>query len=281
VNVEDRIASLEEIFRPARMRDEYFAAERLYLVRPALRELRLRRGVGPQVRGRGLEGRYDQSPERSCCLSPAGPLLRWLVDSFEEGKTSTDIMVGGWVYCGRRRSKRPGIKLVCERALRQPRGSSPPLGWRASMRLESDTVISLLATCLFSQLRTARSGRQPGPISPVGRGPPSPTRGQQTERWRDFRLLLPPNDDRGLVSAQHRVLLQTHHQPGRGPRSAKAQEAGLRQQDPGPKGRWIGLFEGQWAGGLARFKKRVSPADAGPRARISTHARCAGTTERA
>jgi phosphoenolpyruvate phosphomutase len=91
VNVEDRIASVNEIFR-LQDADEYSAAERVYLAA----------GAGPRAavvlaatRGRGLEAITVDRPK--VMLPIAGkPLLRWLVDGFKKENINDITVVGGY-----------------------------------------------------------------------------------------------------------------------------------------------------------------------------------------
>src|SRR5258707_1200820 len=104
VNVEDRIASVEEIFR-LQDAEEYFIAERLYLsARCATRSA----VVLAASRGRGLETVTTDRPK--VMLPIAGrPLLRWLVDGFKKENINDITVVGG--YCADA-IETAGIKLV-------------------------------------------------------------------------------------------------------------------------------------------------------------------------
>jgi phosphoenolpyruvate phosphomutase len=91
VNVEDRIAPIDEIFR-LQNADEYSAAERLYLspssaVRGAV--------ILAASRGRGLEALTGDRPK--VMLPIAGkPLLRWLIDGFKKENINDITVVGGY-----------------------------------------------------------------------------------------------------------------------------------------------------------------------------------------
>jgi len=79
VNIEDRIVSVDEIFR-LQDADEYSAAERLYLSASTTSRSAV---VLAASRGKGLEAVTTDRPK--VMLPIAGkPLLRWLVDSFQE-----------------------------------------------------------------------------------------------------------------------------------------------------------------------------------------------------
>ncbi|HEV3104200.1 MAG TPA: phosphoenolpyruvate mutase [Trinickia sp.] len=90
VNVEERIASVNEIFR-LQDADEYSAAERLYLssARPSAAV------VLAASRGQGLEAVTAERPK--VMLPIAGkPLLRWLVDAFKKHGVNDITVVGGY-----------------------------------------------------------------------------------------------------------------------------------------------------------------------------------------
>lgn len=91
VNVEERIASVDEIFR-LQDADEYSTAERLYLSSA-------RRSSSAVVlaasRGSGLEAVTADRPK--VMLPVAGkPLLRWLVDAFKQQGVNDITVVGGY-----------------------------------------------------------------------------------------------------------------------------------------------------------------------------------------
>jgi phosphoenolpyruvate phosphomutase len=91
VNVEDRIASVNEIFR-LQDADEYSAAERLYLSNSGAPRAAVVLAAG---RGRGLEALTVDRPK--VMLPIAGkPLLRWLVDAFKKEQINDITVVGGY-----------------------------------------------------------------------------------------------------------------------------------------------------------------------------------------
>jgi len=91
VNVEDRIASVNEIFR-LQDADEYSAAERLYLSNSGAPRAAVVLAAG---RGRGLEALTVDRPK--IMLPIAGkPLLRWLVDGFKKEHINDITVVGGY-----------------------------------------------------------------------------------------------------------------------------------------------------------------------------------------
>jgi phosphoenolpyruvate phosphomutase len=132
VNVEDRIVSVEEIFR-LQDADEYSAAEKQYLAASGVARSAV---VLAATRGRGLETLTQDRPK--VMLPIAGkPLLRWLVDGFKKHGVNDITVVGGY------RSDaidRAGIKLaVNERYLETDELASLAC---AIDSLQSDTVIS-------------------------------------------------------------------------------------------------------------------------------------------
>jgi phosphoenolpyruvate phosphomutase len=91
VNVEDRIASVNEIFR-LQDADEYTAAERLYLSGASTSRSAV---ILAASRGRGLEALTTDRPK--VMLPIAGkPLLRWLVDGFKKEHVDDITVVGGY-----------------------------------------------------------------------------------------------------------------------------------------------------------------------------------------
>lgn len=91
VNVEDRIATVNEIFR-LQDADEYSAAERIYLASAGAPRAAV---VLAASRGRGLEAITIDRPK--VMLPIAGkPLLRWLVDGFKKEDINDITVVGGY-----------------------------------------------------------------------------------------------------------------------------------------------------------------------------------------
>jgi phosphoenolpyruvate phosphomutase len=91
VNVEDRIVSVNEIFR-LQDADEYSAAERLYLSAAGGSRAAV---VLAASRGRGLEAITADRPK--VMLPIAGkPLLRWLIDGFKKENINDITVVGGY-----------------------------------------------------------------------------------------------------------------------------------------------------------------------------------------
>jgi len=91
VNVEDRIVSVNEIFR-LQDADEYSAAERIYLSTSGAPRAAV---VLAASRGSGLEAMTAERPK--VMLPIAGkPLLRWLVDGFKKESINDITVVGGY-----------------------------------------------------------------------------------------------------------------------------------------------------------------------------------------
>ncbi|GJG98788.1 phosphoenolpyruvate mutase [Cupriavidus pauculus] len=91
VNVEDRIATVNEIFR-LQDADEYSAAEKIYLTGGQAPGSAVVLAAG---RGKGLEALTEDKPK--VMLPVAGkPLLRWLVDGFKKQGINDITVVGGY-----------------------------------------------------------------------------------------------------------------------------------------------------------------------------------------
>jgi phosphoenolpyruvate phosphomutase len=176
VNVEDRIVSVNEIFR-LQDADEYSAAERLYLsagggTRAAV--------VLAASRGRGLEAITADRPK--VMLPIAGkPLLRWLIDGFKK-ESINDITVVGGYSCRRDRYRRHQARG--ERALRRHRRAriTGLRGGRARFRCGN-----FLRRSAVSQLCAARSGGEQGGFRHRGRFVAD---GREQSHGAGFRLLL-------------------------------------------------------------------------------------------
>ena len=91
VNVEERIVSVDEIFR-LQDADEYSAAERVYLSGSGASRAAV---VLAASRGKGLEALTTDRPK--VMLPIAGkPLLRWLIDGFKKQAINEITVVGGY-----------------------------------------------------------------------------------------------------------------------------------------------------------------------------------------
>jgi len=131
VNVEDKVATVNEIFR-LQNAEEYEAAERLYLGAEASRSA----VVLAASRGRGLESMTEDKPK--VMLPIAGkPLLRWLIDGFKKEHINDITVVGGYRVDA---IDKAGIKLVVNE--RYAETSELASLAHAVDALESDTVIS-------------------------------------------------------------------------------------------------------------------------------------------
>ena len=136
VNVEDRIASVNEIFR-LQDADEYSAAERQYLSRVRASRSAV---VLAASRGRGLEAVTADRPK--VMLPIAGkPLLRWLVDGFKKQNINDITVVGGYRADA---IDTAGIKLVVNERYAET-GELASLACAVETR--SRTPSSLTATC--------------------------------------------------------------------------------------------------------------------------------------
>jgi phosphoenolpyruvate phosphomutase len=91
VNVEERIVSVDEIFR-LQDADEYSAAERVYLSASGAARAAV---ILAASRGKGLEALTSDRPK--VMLPVAGkPLLRWLIDGFKKQTINDITVVGGY-----------------------------------------------------------------------------------------------------------------------------------------------------------------------------------------
>ncbi len=91
VNVEDRVAAVNEIFR-LQDADEYTAAEKQYLSASGVSRAAV---VLAASRGKGLDAITQDKPK--VMLPIAGkPLLRWLIDSFKKENINDITVVGGY-----------------------------------------------------------------------------------------------------------------------------------------------------------------------------------------
>jgi phosphoenolpyruvate phosphomutase len=134
VNVEDRIASVNEIFR-LQDAEEYSQAEKLYL---SASESSRSAIVLAASRGRGLDAMTVDRPK--VMLPIAGkPLLRWLVDGFKKEHVNDITVVGGYRVDA---IDTAGIKLVVNDRYAQT-GELASLACAVSALVaDSDTVIS-------------------------------------------------------------------------------------------------------------------------------------------
>jgi phosphoenolpyruvate phosphomutase len=226
VNVEDRVASVNEIFR-LQDADEYSAAERLYL---ATSEVARAAVVLAASRGRGLESMTADRPK--VMLPIAGkPLLRWLIDSFKKEHVNDITVVGGYRVDA---IDTAGIKLVVNE--RHAETSELASLACAVDALESDTVIAY-GDLLFRSYVLRDLVESKADFSVVVDSSPSASSNLTV---RDFAYCSRP-DDRGLFGTP--VLLK-------GVTSGK--QAAADSTEP-VSGRWIGMLNVSRAG-LVKLK---------------------------
>jgi phosphoenolpyruvate phosphomutase len=216
VNIEDRIATVNEIFR-LQDADEYSEAEERYLSAS--------RASGSAVvlaasRGKGLEAVTTDRPK--VMLPIAGkPLLRWLVDAFKKQGVNEITVVGGYRADA---IDTAGIKLVVNERHEQT-GELASLACAVD-NLQNDTVISY-GDLLFRSYIVRDLVESEAPFSVVVDSTTVAEAGATNQSVRDFAWCSSA-DDRGLFG--NKVLL----------RRVSNNEAGT----PGeaPHGRWIGLL---------------------------------------
>jgi phosphoenolpyruvate phosphomutase len=222
VNVEDRIVSVNEIFR-LQDADEYSAAERIYLSNSTAPRAAV---VLAASRGRGLEAMTEDRPK--VMLPIAGkPLLRWLVDGFKKESINDITVVGGYRADA---IDRAGIKLV-ENERYAETGELTSLAC-AVESLDSDAVISY-GDLLFRSYVLRDLVESKAEFSVVV---DSLMTGSSNHTVRDFAYCS-RGDDRGLFGTP--VLLE---------RIVSAADSGRA-----PHGRWIGLL-GVSRAGLGKLK---------------------------
>jgi phosphoenolpyruvate phosphomutase len=222
VNVEDRIVSVNEIFR-LQDADEYSAAERIYLSNSAAPRAAV---VLAASRGRGLESMTEHRPK--VMLPIAGkPLLRWLVDGFKKEGINDITVVGGYRADA---IETAGIKLVVnERYAATDELASLACALES---LDSDAVISY-GDLLFRSYVLRDLVESKGDFSVVV---DSLLSGSSNHTVRDFAYCS-RGDDRGLFGTP--VLLE---------RITSAADS-----ERAPHGRWIGLLNVSRAG-LGKLK---------------------------
>jgi phosphoenolpyruvate phosphomutase len=222
VNVEDKIVSVNEIFR-LQDADEYSAAERIYLSNSSAPRAAV---VLAATRGRGLEAMTQDRPK--VMLPIAGkPLLRWLVDGFKKESINDITVVGGYRADA---IDTAGIKLVMNERYAET-GELTSLAC-ALESLDSDAVISY-GDLLFRSyvLRDLVESRAEFAVVVD-----SLMTGTSNHTVRDFAYCS-RGDDRGLFGTP--VLLE------RVTSAADSERA--------PHGRWIGLLNVSRAG-LSKLK---------------------------
>jgi phosphoenolpyruvate phosphomutase len=242
VNVEDRIVSVDEIFR---LQDaaEYAAAERQYLAASGPARAAV---VLAASRGRGLEAITTDRPK--VMLPIAGkPLLRWLIDGFKKQSINDITVVGGYRADA---IDTAGIKLV----VNERYAETDELGSLACAidSLESDTLISY-GDLLFRSYVLRDLVESQADFSVVV---DSLRTGASNRTVRDFAYCS-RGDDRGLFGKP--VLLE-RVTSGADSKRATQELAGL---DPPPQGRWIGMLNVSRAG-LEKLKAVLAELRARP-----------------
>jgi len=222
VNVEDRIVSVNEIFR-LQDADEYSAAERIYLSNSSAPRAAV---VLAASRGRGLE---DMTQDRPKVMLPiAGkPLLRWLVDGFKKEHINDITVVGGYRADA---IDTAGIKLVVNERFAET-GELTSLAC-AVESLDSDAVISY-GDLLFRSYVLRDLVESKAEFAVVV---DSLMTGASNRTVRDFAYCS-RGDDRGLFGTP--VLLE--------------RITGAADAERAPDGRWIGLLNASRAG-LGKLK---------------------------
>ncbi|HUL66121.1 MAG TPA: phosphoenolpyruvate mutase [Burkholderiaceae bacterium] len=227
VNVEDRIASVDEIFR-LQDADEYSAAERLYLSRSRTSSAAI---VLAASRGAGLEAVTTERPK--VMLPIAGkPLLRWLVDAFKKQGIHDITVVGGYRADA---IDTASVKLLVNERYAQT-GELASLACATDV-LHADTVISY-GDLLFRSYILRDLVEADAAFSVVVDSSQTEPSNQSV---RDFAYCSAP-DDRDLFG--QKVLL----------RRVSSDTAHERRA---PDGRWIGLLNVRGAG-RERLRKALA-----------------------
>jgi phosphoenolpyruvate phosphomutase len=222
VNVEDRIVSVNEIFR-LQDADEYSAAERIYLSNSGAPRAAV---VLAASRGRGLEALTAERPK--VMLPIAGkPLLRWLIDGFKKESINDITVVGGYRVDA---IDTAGIKLVVNERYAET-GELSSLACAVDS-LDSDAVISY-GDLLFRSYVLRDLVESKADFSVVV---DSLKTGSSNHTVRDFAYCS-RGDDRGLFGTP--VLLE--------------RVTSAADPERAPHGRWIGLLNVSRAG-LAKLK---------------------------
>ncbi|MGH8201590.1 MAG: phosphoenolpyruvate mutase, partial [Steroidobacteraceae bacterium] len=246
VNVEDRIASVEEIFR-LQDADEYSAAERLYLSAAASSRGAI---VLAASRGRGLEAVTVDRPK--VMLPIAGkPLLRWLVDAFKKETVNEITVVGGYRADA---IDTAGVRLVINERYEQT-GELASLAC-AIDAVESDTVISY-GDLLFRSYVLRDLVESEAELAVVVDSSPT---GESNRTVRDFAYCS-RRDDRGLFGTP--VLLKRVFSASDAGNAPGAQDAEASVSAGAAHGRWIGMLKVSRTG-LVRLKEVLRELRARP-----------------
>ena len=222
VNVEDRIATVNEIFR-LQDADEYSVAEERYLSSSRVASSAV---VLAASRGKGLEAVTTDRPK--VMLPIAGkPLLRWLVDAFKKQGVNDITVVGGYRADA---IDTAGTKLVVNERHEQT-GELASLACAVD-GLQNDTVISY-GDLLFRSYIVRDLVDSEALFSVVVDSTTVAEAGATNQSVRDFAWCSAA-DDRGLFG--NKVLL----------RRVANNEADVKGEVP--NGRWIGLLNVRGAG---------------------------------
>ncbi|MGH8170309.1 MAG: phosphoenolpyruvate mutase [Steroidobacteraceae bacterium] len=229
VNVEDRIAPVEEIFR-LQDAEEYSAAERLYLSGASASRGAV---VLAASRGKGLESVTTDRPK--VMLPIAGkPLLRWLVDAFKKESVNDITVVGGYRADA---IDTAGIRLLVNERYERT-GELASLACAVDA-LESDTLISY-GDLLFRSYVLRGLVESEAQFAVVVDSSP---KGESNRTVRDFAYCS-RRDDRGLFGTPvllTRIAADTSS-------GAAANEAHGGVSTGAAHGRWIGMLKVSRAG---------------------------------
>ena len=255
VNIEDRIVSVDEIFR-LQDADEYSAAERLYLSASTTSRSAV---VLAASRGKGPRGGHHRPSEGHVAdrRQAAAALAR---RQLQEGEHQR--------HHGRRRlpgrCDRPGgYPAGRERAIRADRTSSPrsPVpSTRSSRTRSSPTATCCSAATCCATWSSAR---------PISRWWSTPRRRMPATAPCGISLTAIGGDDRGLFGTQ--VLLK------RVVSRADARPAGTAEEEP--QGRWIGMLNVSRQG-LVKLKAVLQTLRAAAGLRFARHARVVECADR-
>jgi phosphoenolpyruvate phosphomutase len=242
VNVEDRIVSVQEVFR-LQDAEEYSEAERLYLAQADAARAAVVLAAG---RGRGLEAVTTDRPK---LMLPIGgrPLLGWLIESFKKEGVNDITVVGGYRAAAIDPS---GIKLTLNERYAET-GELASLAC-ALNDMQSDTVVCY-GDLLFRSyvLRDLLECEADFAVVVDSSAP-----GAINSTVRDFAFCS-RSDDRDFFGSG--ALLQRVASLGDDAAGTPARASG----PPTPQGRWIGMLHVRRQA-LARLKSVMAVLRARP-----------------
>lgn len=237
INVEDRIATVDEIFR-LQDADEYTEAEDRYLSAANAPRSAI---VLAASRGKNLESVTTDRPK--VMLPVAGkPLLRWLVDGFKKQSVNDITVVGGYRADA---IDTAGITLAVNERHAET-GELASLA-RVANAFTHDTVISY-GDLLFRSYIVRDLVESDADFTVVVDSTAATTANAANASVRDFAYCS-AGDDRGLFGQQ--VLLEKI--------SGTAEDAGRT-----PNGRWIGLLGVRGEDGRAQLQRVFAALQARP-----------------